>query len=171
MESKQVVGWVGVCLLCLLVVNKIDAFEIVRRSTAPERESDDYPDYHMGVRYDEYPMIVPKKRAALLLDRLMVALQKAIEEEEEPSNVLLQGPSRSTFRTDDVRSMDLQRRGHQGGLAGQQKGRMIRSAPMEIVKEFSGVPKQISDTGIQAQKAIGKVAETIGKALKDMIPG
>lgn len=28
-------------------------------------------------------MIVPRKRAALLVDRLMVALQKAIEEEEE----------------------------------------------------------------------------------------
>lgn len=28
-------------------------------------------------------MIVPKKRAALLFDRLMVALQKAIDEEEE----------------------------------------------------------------------------------------
>ncbi|KAF5308030.1 hypothetical protein FQR65_LT06404 [Abscondita terminalis] len=55
MESKQVVGWFGVCLLCLLVVKEIDAFEIVRRSAAPERDSDDYPDYQSAVRYDEYP--------------------------------------------------------------------------------------------------------------------
>ncbi|KAB0794214.1 hypothetical protein PPYR_13834 [Photinus pyralis] len=124
MESKQVAAWFGVCLVCILVAKGIDAFEIVRRSAAPERDSDDYPDYQLGVRYDEYPMIVPKKRAALLLDRLMVALQKAIEEEEEPDNLLVQVPPRSTLRPDDVRSMDLQRRGHQGGLSGQQKGRV-----------------------------------------------
>ncbi|KAL5281926.1 hypothetical protein ACFFRR_005307 [Megaselia abdita] len=32
-------------------------------------------------QYNEYPMIVPKKRAAMLLDRLMVALHHALEDE------------------------------------------------------------------------------------------
>ncbi|KAL1463528.1 hypothetical protein WDU94_015271 [Cyamophila willieti] len=33
-----------------------------------------------AVNFDEYPVIVPK-RAALLLDRIMVALQKAVDED------------------------------------------------------------------------------------------
>ncbi|XP_069683386.1 uncharacterized protein AstCC isoform X1 [Periplaneta americana] len=41
----------------------------------------DYPDDGQGVHYDEYPVVVPK-RTALLLDRIMVALQKAVEDEK-----------------------------------------------------------------------------------------
>ncbi|XP_012157922.1 uncharacterized protein LOC101462522 isoform X2 [Ceratitis capitata] len=37
-------------------------------------------DVHSEANYDEYPMVVPK-RAALLLDRLMVALHHALEQE------------------------------------------------------------------------------------------
>ncbi|GAB0089921.1 uncharacterized protein DMENIID0001_045470 [Sergentomyia squamirostris] len=43
-------------------------------------ESNDFNDFR--VNYDEYPMIVPK-RAALLLDRIMVALHHALENEGE----------------------------------------------------------------------------------------
>ncbi|XP_017776392.1 PREDICTED: uncharacterized protein LOC108562531 isoform X2 [Nicrophorus vespilloides] len=108
------------CLLLLgcfflLPYEDVNAFPFEKRSAAPERSTDDYPDYLLGVKYDEYPMIVPKKRAALLIDRLMVALQKAIEEEET---------SRSkgySARSEDA--MNLQRRGH-GSLIGQQKGRV-----------------------------------------------
>ncbi|GJQ76070.1 hypothetical protein Trydic_g6976, partial [Trypoxylus dichotomus] len=40
-------------------------------------------------------MIVPRKRAALLVDRLMVALQKAIEEEEQANRELEAGIGKS----------------------------------------------------------------------------
>ncbi|XP_055687024.1 uncharacterized protein LOC129792214 isoform X2 [Lutzomyia longipalpis] len=50
-------------------------------------DSNNYNNFH--INYDEYPMIVPK-RAAMLLDRIMVALHHALENESEgvPSNEL-----------------------------------------------------------------------------------
>ncbi|KAI4456311.1 calpain-7 [Holotrichia oblita] len=59
-----------------VVPSKVD-----KRSAAPERLPEDYSDFDL--KYDDYPLIVPRKRAALLVDRLMVALQKAIEDEEQ----------------------------------------------------------------------------------------
>lgn len=57
MGNKHILVWFSVCLFCVAICNmKVDAFEIVRRSAAPERDSDDYPDYQLGVRYDEYPV-------------------------------------------------------------------------------------------------------------------
>lgn len=88
--------------------------------------SDKEPSYSVGVKYDEYPMIVPKKRAAMLIDRLMVALQKAIDEEEEEEAARehqLRTKNMLLKPEDAVRSMDLQRRGHGSG-PGQQKGRV-----------------------------------------------
>lgn len=38
-----------------LLEREVDGFAVERRSAAPERSSDDYPDYE-GVRYDEYPV-------------------------------------------------------------------------------------------------------------------
>lgn len=32
------------------------SFAIQKKSAAPERLSDDYPDYYLGVKYDEYPV-------------------------------------------------------------------------------------------------------------------
>ncbi|XP_063916784.1 uncharacterized protein LOC135132588 [Zophobas morio] len=110
-------------LVAVLFETKTDGFLIDRRSAASER-SDDYPDYQLGVKYDEYPMIVPKKRTALLVDRLMVALQQAIEEEEAANRV--DGPPLTdgySLSPEEVRKMDLQRRGH-GSMGGQQKGRV-----------------------------------------------
>ncbi|XP_059613746.1 uncharacterized protein LOC132259932 isoform X2 [Phlebotomus argentipes] len=48
------------------------------RGISPDQnaEGSNYDNFH--ITYDEYPMIVPK-RAALLLDRLMVALHHAME--------------------------------------------------------------------------------------------
>ncbi|KDR09562.1 uncharacterized protein LOC110838631 isoform X2 [Zootermopsis nevadensis] len=65
----------------------------------------DYPDYQAGVRYDEYPVVVPK-RTALLLDKIMVALQKAVED----------GKGDRNFASNVAENkMDLQRRGQQKG--------------------------------------------------------
>ncbi|XP_075237484.1 allatostatin double C [Lycorma delicatula] len=64
----------------------------------------DYPDYN-GVKYDEYPIVVPK-RAALLLDRIMVALQKAVDDETS-----MPGSNINSVAHEDT--MDLQRRGNQ----------------------------------------------------------
>ncbi|CAH1376886.1 hypothetical protein MTP99_018301 [Tenebrio molitor] len=111
-------------LVAVLFGSGTDAFVVDRRSAASERNSDDYPDYQLGVKYDEYPMIVPKKRTALLVDRLMVALQQAIEEEEAANRV--DGPPLTdsfSLSPEEVRKMDLQRRGH-GSMSGQQKGRV-----------------------------------------------
>ncbi|XP_023011648.2 allatostatin double C isoform X1 [Leptinotarsa decemlineata] len=91
---------------------------------------DENPDYQLGVTYDEYPLIVPKKRTAMLVNKLMVALKEAMEEDVREEtfrnpNRLDGFSSRSSkhylMSDDDVRSMDLQRRGH-GGM-GQQKGK------------------------------------------------
>ncbi|KAJ8941627.1 hypothetical protein NQ318_000333 [Aromia moschata] len=76
-------------------------------------------------------LIVPKKRTATLVNRLMVALKKAMEEDEREEdlknvNQLDRYSARSSKKyhmsPEDVRTMDLQRRGH-GNLA-QQKGRI-----------------------------------------------
>ncbi|XP_018570793.1 uncharacterized protein LOC108910605 [Anoplophora glabripennis] len=94
-------------------------------------KSDDYPDYQLGVKYDEYPMIVPKKRTALLVNRLMVALKEAMQDEERQEalknndNLDRLSPRSNknyALSPDEIRSMDLQRRGH--GNIGQQKGRI-----------------------------------------------
>ncbi|XP_012251343.1 uncharacterized protein LOC105683379 [Athalia rosae] len=82
----------------------------------------DYPDYP-AVKYDEYPVVVPK-RAALLLDRLMVALQKAVDDQSvgnsgsrtmarsSPQQIV---NSQIVPATSDEQTMDLQRRGQAKG--------------------------------------------------------
>lgn len=44
-----------------------------------------------------FQIIVPKKRAAILIDRLMVALKKAIEEEAEAAQGVSDGSVKSTY--------------------------------------------------------------------------
>ncbi|KAF6209711.1 hypothetical protein GE061_015460 [Apolygus lucorum] len=60
------------------------------------------------ITYDDYPVVVPK-RAALLLDRLMVALEKAVESEAAEKGMTNRIPQ------DDTWKMDLQRRGQKNG--------------------------------------------------------
>ncbi|XP_026676601.1 uncharacterized protein LOC103505475 [Diaphorina citri] len=64
--------------LILAVDSKIlQPFTLIKKSEeSPEPASTETE----GVNFDEYPIIVPK-RAALLLDRIMVALQKAVDED------------------------------------------------------------------------------------------
>ncbi|XP_073971019.1 allatostatin double C isoform X1 [Rhodnius prolixus] len=85
-----------------LVFTTLLAATCVLTSPAPS-----YNDYQqVGVSYDEYPVVVPK-RAALLLDRIMVALQKAVDEENSVKSTKNRIPIEET--------MDLQRRGQQKG--------------------------------------------------------
>ncbi|XP_046391723.1 uncharacterized protein LOC124159870 isoform X2 [Ischnura elegans] len=71
----------------------------------------DYPDYPAGVRYDEYPVVVPK-RAALLIDKLMVALHRAMDEPHPKMGIVGGLPGEKTVM-DNVK--DLQRREPQKG--------------------------------------------------------
>ncbi|VVC39753.1 Hypothetical protein CINCED_3A012316 [Cinara cedri] len=56
----------------------LDPFTLLRydKRTAEDQLSNN--DKNASVEFDEYPVVVPK-RTALLLDRLMVALQKAVD--------------------------------------------------------------------------------------------
>ncbi|CAL1688265.1 unnamed protein product [Lasius platythorax] len=94
---------------------------IGKRSSAGNNIANvDYPDY--AAKYDDYPVVVPK-RAALLLDQLMVALQKVVD---NPGKGVIgsRGISKSSTPrfianseipgTDD-QTMDLQRRGQPKG--------------------------------------------------------
>ncbi|XP_003399426.1 uncharacterized protein LOC126917159 isoform X3 [Bombus affinis] len=82
----------------------------------------DYPDY--STKYDEYPVVVPK-RAALLFDQLMVALQKVVDNQNrgELGGRTLPGPSgphlpvgnSQKIPSTDEQTMDLQRRGQAKG--------------------------------------------------------
>ncbi|VEN47422.1 unnamed protein product [Callosobruchus maculatus] len=92
--------------------------------------ANEYPDYQLGVRYDEYPLIVPKKRTALLVNRLIVALKEAMRNPDRTSKSLVNNDGLSydahksyLISPEDVRSMDLQRRGH--GAIGEERGRKL----------------------------------------------
>nr|UES72863.1 allatostatin-CC [Carausius morosus] len=89
--------------LALLLAVCVDARDKRRANTAGEP---DYPDYQSGVRYDEYPVVVPK-RTAMLLDKIIVALQKAVD--EDTASELAERPDLPDS------TMDLQRRGQQKG--------------------------------------------------------
>ncbi|XP_070164842.1 uncharacterized protein [Polyergus mexicanus] len=95
-----------------------------RSSVSNDIANVDYPDY--SAKYDDYPVIVPK-RAALLFDQLMVALQKVVDNQGK-SVIGSRGISKSSAPrfianpeipgTDDqtvANSMDLQRRGQAKG--------------------------------------------------------
>nr|BAV78791.1 allatostatin CC [Plautia stali] len=90
---RCVVRWALLVTICL----------IIPPPTAAAPKFTDYKE--MGVQYDEYPVVVPK-RAAMLLDRIMVALQKAVDEDTVKS-------AKNRIPIEDT--MDLQRRGQQKG--------------------------------------------------------
>ncbi|XP_053998921.1 uncharacterized protein LOC128887253 isoform X1 [Hylaeus anthracinus] len=85
----------------------------------------DFPDY--ATKYDEYPVVVPK-RAALLLDRLMVALQKVVDNQDRGELGSVRSFGRSSgphlpssdsqivpSADEETVKMDLQRRGQSKG--------------------------------------------------------
>ncbi|XP_045476886.1 uncharacterized protein LOC123682357 [Harmonia axyridis] len=117
---------VQLLVVVLLFRQEVVGYVVDKRSSAPEKTSDDFMDYQLGVKYDEYPMIVPKKRTAMLVDRLMVALKEAIDEEEaQMANTIVEEPPLAksyVLSPDEIRTMDLQRRGH-GGLPSEPKVR------------------------------------------------
>ncbi|KAF4524108.1 hypothetical protein B566_EDAN007691 [Ephemera danica] len=91
-------GLVLVLLLQLLAL----AASMPTEHAANSLEAADYPDYQAGVRYDEYPLVVPK-RTALMLDKMMVALQRALDDDVTTASAI------------QPEQMDLQRRGQQKG--------------------------------------------------------
>ncbi|XP_060522686.1 uncharacterized protein LOC132699806 [Cylas formicarius] len=114
-------------LVCALRTTLSIPADAMHKRTIPESSPEELPDYQLGVRYDEYPTIVPKKRTALLVNRLMLALRDAMEaaERERGTNFVDGYMANKKFLTaDDVRSMDLQRRGHQSISNLQGKGRI-----------------------------------------------
>lgn len=49
----------SVCLFalgCLEGLEGLEALGVEEESGEAKRDSQDYPDYHLGVRYDEYPV-------------------------------------------------------------------------------------------------------------------
>ncbi|CAK9828740.1 hypothetical protein ANTRET_LOCUS6207 [Anthophora retusa] len=115
----------GVIPLMVVVMVPIIAGTIGQRAHSPQRNLD-YPDY--STKYEEeYPVVVPK-RAALLFDQLMVALQKVVDNQGRGE----MGGSRAFARSSGPRlpvgnsqivpsadeqtvKMDLQRRGQAKG--------------------------------------------------------
>nr|KAF7423726.1 hypothetical protein H0235_009009 [Vespula pensylvanica] len=74
----------------------------------------DYPDY--PAKYDEYPIVVPK-RAALLFDQLMIALQKVVDQgRAEKALTRSASPNQvANSPSGNGQTMDLQRRGQAKG--------------------------------------------------------
>nr|ALM30303.1 allatostatin CC precursor splicing variant b [Chilo suppressalis] len=74
--------------------------------------------------YEDYPIAVPQKKAALVLDRLLIALQKALHD-SPPSyeQMEVDGPRTAPLRGGNDLT-GLQRRG-QGGAPGV-RGRVLR---------------------------------------------
>ncbi|XP_017879988.1 uncharacterized protein LOC108624897 [Ceratina calcarata] len=66
----------GMIPLILVAMIPVIAGSIGQLSKRSAPMNLDYPDY--SNKYDEYPVVVPK-RAALLFDQLMVALQKVVD--------------------------------------------------------------------------------------------
>ncbi|XP_076375150.1 uncharacterized protein LOC117229961 isoform X1 [Megalopta genalis] len=106
-----------------IIAGTIGQRALVKRSV----NSLDYPDY--ATKYEEYPVVVPK-RAALLLDQLMVALQKAVDNQSKgelgasrsssyarsPGPHITAGESQIVSTGDEQTvKMDLQRRGQSKG--------------------------------------------------------
>lgn len=74
-------------LSILVVVSRtVLGFGVLKRQIAPENNAEHLAiaNNPMQINYDEYPLVVPK-RAAILLDRLMVALHHALEDEKNGS--------------------------------------------------------------------------------------
>ncbi|CAL7941003.1 unnamed protein product [Xylocopa violacea] len=115
----------GVIPLMVVAMVPIIAGTIGQRALGKRSATSiDYPDYPS--KYDEYPVVVPK-RAALLFDQLMVALQKVVDSQARGEL----GPSRPFTRSsgpmtngnsqivpapdEQAVKMDLQRRGQAKG--------------------------------------------------------
>ncbi|XP_047352888.1 uncharacterized protein LOC124950362 [Vespa velutina] len=113
----------AIILPCIIVAN-VDQRLVVKRNAADNDPSAnlDYPDY--PAKYDEYPVVVPK-RAALLFDQLMIALQKVVDNQGRAeigsgkaltrSAPPIQVANSQMVPSADEQTMDLQRRGQAKG--------------------------------------------------------
>ncbi|XP_014468053.1 PREDICTED: uncharacterized protein LOC106741010 isoform X2 [Dinoponera quadriceps] len=94
-----------------IITGSFEQRAIGKRSSAANGIANvDYPDY--PAKYDDYPVVMPK-RAALLFDQLMVALQKVVD--NQGKSTVGGAPFAADLETAPVmekdQTMDLQRRG------------------------------------------------------------
>ncbi|CAO1343567.1 unnamed protein product [Diamesa tonsa] len=114
-----------VVLLLVIVglINGMDSRALKRSETKTENNLEKAEEYPTKVNYDVYPLVFPK-RAAMLLDRLMVALHHALEDDDQTEIKKINDLYRNgQFASQYKAQMDLQRRGHNAGL-GPNKGRV-----------------------------------------------
>lgn len=123
--GRTVMSLLVVVIIPSIVIASIEQRAIRKRSIAEDSPADfDYP--HYPANNNEYPVVVPK-RAALLLDQLVKALQKAVDNQVEKGRGDI-GSSRTLTRSappnpvansqmipSDEQTMDLKRRGQAKG--------------------------------------------------------
>ncbi|KAK2581835.1 hypothetical protein KPH14_002301 [Odynerus spinipes] len=120
--GSNVIPLVIVAMVPWIIIGSVGQRAIGKRSVAVNPPANlDYPDY--PAKYDEYPVVVPK-RAALLFDQLMIALQKVVDNQGRGDV----GSGRALTRSappnpapnsqmipSDEQTMDLKRRGQAKG--------------------------------------------------------
>ncbi|XP_060873019.1 uncharacterized protein LOC132946918 [Metopolophium dirhodum] len=117
--NKIVLFLISLCMvaLCDSAFQKpLDPFTLLRYDKRTPEDQPPNNEKNISVEFDEYPVIVPK-RTALLLDRLMVALQKAVDGNNS-GNMKGYYPERSIPISGAPRpspGMELQRRNQQKG--------------------------------------------------------
>nr|XP_050852933.1 uncharacterized protein LOC127065085 [Vespula vulgaris] len=114
--GKNIIRSFLVFVIIWVVVANDDQRFFVKRSIVGNNLSGnlDYPDY--PAKYDEYPIVVPK-RAALLFDQLMIALQKVVDQgRAEKALTRSASPNQvANSPSGNGQTMDLQRRGQAKG--------------------------------------------------------
>ncbi|XP_031623979.1 uncharacterized protein LOC116341195 isoform X2 [Contarinia nasturtii] len=77
------INWILCVAIWMLVFISCNESASLKRSASPDfnAENSESGMDRINVSYDEYPMVVPK-RAAMLLDRIMVALHHALEDND-----------------------------------------------------------------------------------------
>ncbi|XP_028171310.1 uncharacterized protein LOC114360724 isoform X1 [Ostrinia furnacalis] len=109
--------------------------------------------------YDDYPVVVPQKRAALVLDRLLIALQKALHDSppryERP---IVEGPRTAALRIADDEMT--------GASAGDERNEWLgpedlRVAPLRVpAHDYSDM------TGLQRRGQSGGAPGVRGRVLR-----
>lgn len=58
MSGTRSFFFLSVCLFALGHLEDLEGLSIEEESGEAKRDAQDYPDYHLGVRYDEYPVSI-----------------------------------------------------------------------------------------------------------------
>ncbi|KAG7205216.1 hypothetical protein KM043_018301 [Ampulex compressa] len=119
--GSSVLPLIVMAMIPIIAGGPIDQRAIGKRNTVGDRLGNfDYPDYETSL---EAQPVVVSKRAALLLDRLLVALQNVVNKQSKdlgledvaiPDDDISAASSKSVPSADE-QTMDLQRRGQVKG--------------------------------------------------------